>query len=260
MLNVAYAYTLLENLPGLTTGTSGPDLTSYLNWLFKFALAAAAFLAVAQIVIGGISMIAGGASETARSNAKKRISDALWGLGLALASWLILFTINPDLANMKLTIPEINIQGQQPTQLPPLTGAYNLSCPDCTSLSTIDSSDPVFNQIANLRITSSTCKDECQFSNTMVAKVEALEKEAAKLGVDWRISEGYPPVVPHDDPCHYTGTCLDIKVKSGVSQDSVNKLIQAAKNAGFGTVLNEYSGYGGKTYETTTGSNIHIRF
>lgn len=113
---ILFAYTILQKLPGYEPGTSGPDLTSYLSWLFKFMLVAAAFLAVIQIVIGGISMIIGGASETAHSDAKKRISDALWGLGLALASWLILYTINPDLASMKLTIPEIKITGQTETQ------------------------------------------------------------------------------------------------------------------------------------------------
>jgi len=110
---ILFAYTLLEPLPGFTAGTSGPDLTSYLSWLFKFMLAAAAFLALVQIVIGGVEMIIGGASETARSDAKKRISDALWGLGLALASWLILYTINPDLANMKLTIPDVKTSQTQ---------------------------------------------------------------------------------------------------------------------------------------------------
>jgi len=114
-----FGYTFLQPLPGFgpsQPGFQGPlqgdFFSTYLSWLFKFMLVAAAFLAVVQIVIGGIAMIAGGASETARSDAKKRIQDAIYGLLLALASWLILYTINPDLAAMKLTIPEVNITGQ----------------------------------------------------------------------------------------------------------------------------------------------------
>lgn len=110
IIQKAYAYTLLQPLPGIGGGgAGGTGLTDYLNWLFKFMLAAAAFLAVVQIVVGGIQMMIGGASETARSDAKKRIQDALWGLLLALASWLILWTINPNLAGMNLQIPAIEV-------------------------------------------------------------------------------------------------------------------------------------------------------
>ncbi len=79
MINIiqkAYAYTLLEPLPGIGGGgAAGPGLTDYLNWLFRFMLAAAAFLAVVQIVIGGIQMMVGGASESQITNAKSRIQE-----------------------------------------------------------------------------------------------------------------------------------------------------------------------------------------
>ena len=107
----ASAYILLQKLPGLEGGgAAGPGLTDYLNWLFRFMLAAAAFLAVVQIVVAGIQMMVGGASESQITNAKGRIQDAIYGLLLALASWLILYTINPNLAQMNLTIPEVKIE------------------------------------------------------------------------------------------------------------------------------------------------------
>ena len=111
LYSTASAYILLQKLPGIGGGgTEGPGLTDYLSWLFRFMLAAAAFLAVVQIVIAGIQMMIGGASESQISNAKGRIQDAIYGLLLALASWLILYTINPNLAQMKLTIPEVKIE------------------------------------------------------------------------------------------------------------------------------------------------------
>jgi hypothetical protein len=115
IIQTASAYTLLQPLPGIGGGTGGTGLTDYLNWLFRFMLVAAAFLAVVQIIIGGIQMMIGGASETQRTSAKSRIQDAIYGLLLALASWLILWTINPNLASMNLTIPEVTIQGTAPT-------------------------------------------------------------------------------------------------------------------------------------------------
>ena len=118
MIQKAYAYTLLQPLPGIGGGAAGPGLADYLSWLFRCMLVAAAFLAIIQIVIGGIQMIIGGASETSRTSAKSRIQDAIYGLLLALASWLILWTINPDLAQMKLTIPEITIKVTAPSTPP----------------------------------------------------------------------------------------------------------------------------------------------
>lgn len=107
------AYTLLQPLPGKGTEVSG--LSDYLSWLFKFALAAAAFLAVLQIVIGGIQIIAGGASETARSNAKKRIQDAIWGLLLAFGAVLVLETISPgQFTNLNLAITPVIIEAPTP--------------------------------------------------------------------------------------------------------------------------------------------------
>ncbi len=114
MINTAFAYTLLEALPGNITEVS--KLSDYLSWLFTFALAAAAFLAVLQIVIGGLQIISGGASETARSNAKKRIQDALWGLLLAFGAVLILETISPgQFTNLSLSITPVTIEAPAPT-------------------------------------------------------------------------------------------------------------------------------------------------
>jgi hypothetical protein len=113
------AYELLEPLPEGQGEIVETGLTDYLSWLFKFALAAAAFLAVLQIVIGGLQIISGGASETARSNAKKRIQDALWGLLLAFGAVLILETISPgQFTNLSLSITPVTIEAPAPTPTP----------------------------------------------------------------------------------------------------------------------------------------------
>lgn len=118
------AYTLLQPLPGNVTEVS--KLSDYLSWLFKFALAAAAFLAVLQIVIGGLQIISGGASETARSNAKKRIQDALWGLLLAFGAVLILETISPgQFTNLSLSITPVTIKAPTPAP-PPVSADWNI--------------------------------------------------------------------------------------------------------------------------------------
>lgn len=116
----AEEYTLLAPLGSMDKinmqpgGNSG--LSVYLSWFFKFALAAAGILATTQIVIAGVQMIASTASEKARSDAKDRISDAVWGLILALGAYLILNTINPDLVRGTFGIEELRITVESPPE------------------------------------------------------------------------------------------------------------------------------------------------
>ena len=97
-----FTYTLLQSLP-----KEGPDLSEnvtleeYLTWAFRFVLALAGFLAVMMIVIGGVQYIISGANESMRGEAHKRISNAIYGLILALVSYLVLYTINPSLVDFE---------------------------------------------------------------------------------------------------------------------------------------------------------------
>ena len=92
----------LQPLPS-SNGPLTKDVTieRYLTWAFRFTLALAGFLAVMMIVIGGVEYIISGANEGMRSEAHKRISNAIYGLILALVSYLVLYTINPNLVDFK---------------------------------------------------------------------------------------------------------------------------------------------------------------
>jgi hypothetical protein len=80
--------------------TSG-DLGLFLSQAFQFGLAIAAALAVVMIVYGGVEIMLS-ESLFSKEDGKKKVWDAVWGLLLALVSWLILYTINPDILNFKL--------------------------------------------------------------------------------------------------------------------------------------------------------------
>ncbi len=104
----AAEYTLLEPIPthgGTLEGST--DLSSYLETVFAFGISIAGILAVTMIVIGGIQYITAYDNPGMVGNAKNRITQALLGLLLAIGAWLILYTINPDLAKGKLTIPPL---------------------------------------------------------------------------------------------------------------------------------------------------------
>jgi len=104
-INIALAqasYVPLAPLPGIAAGQAVPPLSQYLNIVFSLGISVAAGLAVLMIVIGGIQYMSTDAVG-GKEDAKGRITSALWGLLLALCSYLILYTINPDLLNTSLT-------------------------------------------------------------------------------------------------------------------------------------------------------------
>jgi hypothetical protein len=85
---------------GVGTGstTSGNPLSDFLTQVFNFGIAIAVTLAFIMMVWGGIEYMTTD-SWQGKDNGKKRIGDALWGLGLALVSYTILWTINPCLVD-----------------------------------------------------------------------------------------------------------------------------------------------------------------
>jgi len=91
-------YTPLE--PGffgdMGYAASTPNLKAFLGLVFSFGIAIAAALAVVMIAWGGIQYMTTD-SWSGKEDGKGKIENALYGLGLALISWLILYTINPTL-------------------------------------------------------------------------------------------------------------------------------------------------------------------
>ncbi|KKS14786.1 MAG: hypothetical protein UU71_C0020G0004 [Parcubacteria group bacterium GW2011_GWB1_41_6] len=103
-------YTLLQPLPGMEqTMPVGTILPAYLSVLFKFMLVLAGALAVLMIVFGGIMYITSGGNASSIEKAKSRIWSAIGGLVLAIAAYLILYTINPNLVNLDLGIQPITL-------------------------------------------------------------------------------------------------------------------------------------------------------
>ena len=87
------------------------DWLSYAQFLFPFAISVAAVLAVIMLIIAGLEMMT--ASETMRSDAKQKIQNAIIGLLVAVGTYLILNTINPDLLNLKIDTSGLRSTGTQ---------------------------------------------------------------------------------------------------------------------------------------------------
>ncbi|OHA17151.1 MAG: hypothetical protein A3H57_03865 [Candidatus Taylorbacteria bacterium RIFCSPLOWO2_02_FULL_43_11] len=74
---------------------------TYLNNLYKMAVAGASVLAVLMIVIGGFTYLSTDAIGN-KEEGKSYIKNALGGMLLILASWIILNTINPQLVQLNI--------------------------------------------------------------------------------------------------------------------------------------------------------------
>lgn len=79
------------------------DLGTYVTGMFVTIIGIAGILAVVMIVICGIKLMASG-SAGGKTEAKSCITNALFGVLLAVGSWLLLNTINPLLLLAKPTI------------------------------------------------------------------------------------------------------------------------------------------------------------
>ena len=92
-------YSFLEPIPGVVSNdTPG----KYLQGMIKVVIGITTALAVLMITIAGIEHIAGAGNESKRTAAKEKMWGALLGLILAVTSYLILNTINPDLLKLDL--------------------------------------------------------------------------------------------------------------------------------------------------------------
>lgn len=91
---------------GGTNLVDGTNLNSYLGGIFNLGIVVAAILAVIMIVVAGLEYMTSEAF-TNKEAAKNKIKYAIIGLILALGSFLILSTINPDIVSGRLKFDSV---------------------------------------------------------------------------------------------------------------------------------------------------------
>lgn len=252
------SYCLLAPIPGISeVNPANTDLGDYLNIIIKFAIGFAGALAVIMMVLGGIQYMSTDALS-GKSEGRERITYALGGLLLALASYLILNTINPNLINLHL-----EIRGVEVVVLPPVndpfefellpeyaaivgnrrtTGGFGVnSCADRPAIK-VEAVESVSSaSLSNL--TSIPYEIKSGTGNSVVTttlwnklnNMKGLYKGNEKL----LVTEAFEPgCYAHSSKCHYYGTCIDLSFRdqygnpiTATGQD-VQDLIDAAKAAG----------------------------
>lgn len=108
-----FNYQPMEAVPGFAkTG----DFYTYVSNIYKFGIGAIGVCAMLMIIAGGYMYITSAGNNSSMEKAKGVITDAVVGLILAMAAWLILYVINPDLVRINRisgTTPSGGTAGEQ---------------------------------------------------------------------------------------------------------------------------------------------------
>ncbi|MEK7610274.1 MAG: hypothetical protein AAB468_00785 [Patescibacteria group bacterium] len=89
---------------GFASLDQASNLTDYLKGLFKVLISFTIVAAIVMLVLEGVRYAASGLPGV-KADVKGRMSGIVLGLLLALAAYLILYEINPDLVN--LSFPDL---------------------------------------------------------------------------------------------------------------------------------------------------------
>lgn len=120
LTNTGYAqtsdnYTLLAPIPCVGgPDTCGNEVTetnfnNYIPGIFNLLIGISAAFAVLSLVWGGFQYLSTDA-VSGKSSSKERIKSSLLGLVLVIVAWLILYTVNPELLDIKLDLTLEQVQ------------------------------------------------------------------------------------------------------------------------------------------------------
>ncbi len=96
-----YKYIPLESIPGFEGAKEFPD---YVLAITKFAIWTVGIAALFMISWGGFVYMTSAGNTSRVETGKRIIYDAFYGLIIALAAWLILYVINPDLVRVGVSL------------------------------------------------------------------------------------------------------------------------------------------------------------
>ncbi len=230
---------------------NGRFIGDYVSAIYSFFAGVIGMIAAVMVLFGGFQWMTAGGNAGNVQKAKTTITSSLIAIVLTLGSYLLLYTINPQL---------VQIRDLPLTIIPPIE---DILVPDSTTGAT--ATGCAGNSCIPLRNSGLQCKaakdqpggiDSCFAARGMVNTLNCLKQKGAPA---FTVTEAMPATVTHQSSCHKNGCCVDTIVNSGTCDD-VALLLDAVTECG-ATAANEYvaaSCPGAKGYETTTGNNVHI--
>lgn len=208
-------YIPMEEIPGFGKPDNFPQ---YLMSIYKFGLWAIGISAVFMIMIGGYMYLTSAGNNTQTGKAKGIITDAVAGLVLALASYVLLYTINPELVQFKPIEENINSKSSSSNNTGGVGGStsgtskyagYNEACPDPTSKVPIDFS----------KSPATSASDICK--NLIPNDVNGVSKEILRTIAQLESSCGTDPNARNSS----AESCGIMQIKLGTAGISCSELV-----------------------------------
>jgi hypothetical protein len=94
------SYNLLEPISAGAATVKNPG--SYIQSIYWYMIGLTIAFSVLMIIVGGLQYSLTWASASNKGEAQSRIENAIIGLVIALMAYLLLYTINPDLVELKI--------------------------------------------------------------------------------------------------------------------------------------------------------------
>ena len=114
--SASYAYPMLGSFPGFFDAKQAMDTNSTNDFpalilaIYKFAIWTVGIAGLFMLVIGGFMYMASAGNTSTASNARGIISDALVGIVVVFAAYLMAYVINPDLTVMKISWSTVEVK------------------------------------------------------------------------------------------------------------------------------------------------------
>jgi hypothetical protein len=120
-------YVPMENIPGFDYNNADPasQFKSLVEGIYKFGIWTVGLAALLMIIIGGFMYLTSAGNTSKAGNAKEIITDAIYGLIVALFAFLLLFVINPDLTTINLSMTKVSMTNTNPSSGPGNTNPLN---------------------------------------------------------------------------------------------------------------------------------------
>jgi hypothetical protein len=116
----AYTYNPMEPIPGFESAVS--DFPTYILNIYKFGIWTVGIAALLMISIGGFMYFTSAGNTSKMDQAKRVIWDALFGLIVAMAAYLLLYVINPDLVKVTISLKAVPPPSAVPVPPPAAVG------------------------------------------------------------------------------------------------------------------------------------------
>lgn len=207
-------------LEGSVTG--GQNVTNFGNYLkrvYEIGITVTITLAVLYLVIGGFAYMTSGISITGKEGAKNKMTNALLGLALALLSYVILNTVNPQFTQFSLNISEVG----KSFNTVPLAGTVGTTGVGGVTVTGIPIKDGV--------CPNGVCKADPVFVEKAQKFVNIVGKDAGQF-----TEIGSYSYQGHSAECHKASppTCGDYNFALGVKPtvNDINFIVDSAQKAG----------------------------